>query len=223
VWGQHEAGWLAFYDAFTRFGLGDLTHPLDGITEVARAAGWWWPFRGAVLLTERPLAIHRDERNRLHAEAGPALVYPDGWGIHAWHGVRTEPWVTMTPAEQITAAQVTGERNQEVRRILVERIGAERYMELAGGKVVARDDWGTLWEAKAPLPMRVVEVLNSTPEPDGSTKTYWMRVPHTPERAITDRCVACGTDLAIVPKTPHEAIAWVYSVCDRDYQPVAMS
>jgi hypothetical protein len=203
--------------------LGDITHPLDGLTEVARSAGWWWPFRGAVLLTERPLAIHRDERNRLHAESGPALVYPDGWGIHAWHGVRVAPWVTETPAEAITADQVTGEANQEVRRVLVERIGAKRYMALAGGKVVSRDDWGTLWEAKAPVAMRVVEVVNSTPEPDGHSKIYWLRVPHTKQRAEADRCIACGGDLAIVPKTPHEAIAWAYSVCEPDYRPLVQT
>jgi hypothetical protein len=220
VYGQHDAGWLGYYDAFSRFGLSDLTHPLDGLSEVAKSAGWWWPFRGAVLLTERPLRIRRDERNRLHCEDGPAIVYPDGWGVWSWHGTRVPQEAIETPAELVTAKRISDEPNAEVRRALVERIGAERYMALAKAKVVGTDDWGKLWAATAPEPMRVVEVLNSTPEPDGSTKTYWLRVPHTKERAIVDHCLGCGTDLATVPQTPHAAIAWSFSCCTSCYQPV---
>jgi hypothetical protein len=223
VWGQHEAGWLAFYDTFAKLGLSDLTHPLDGLAEVARSAGWWWPFQGAVLLTERPLAIHRDARNRLHFEDGPAVIYPDGFGVWAWHGVRVDRAVIETPITSITAKQITGERNAEVRRVLVERIGAERYMALAKGKVVNRDDWGTLWEVSHPEPMRVVELVNSTPEPDGTSKVYWMRVPHTTERRDPDACVVCKADLAIIPATAHQAVAWSYSVCIDHYQPAVMT
>jgi len=143
--------------------------------------------------------------------------------VWSWHGVRVPRELIETPAHEITAERISGEVNQEVRRVLVERVGAERYMRLAGAKIVARDDWGTLWAATAPVPMRVVQVLNSTPEPDGSSKTYWLRVPETAERRIEDRCVACDRSLALVPKTPHEGIAWAYSVCDEHYQPAVMS
>jgi hypothetical protein len=147
-------------------------------------------------------------------------VYPDGWGVHAWHGVRVPAWVIETPPEDITAKQIADERNVEVRRVLVERIGTERYMALAGGTVVHRDDWGTLWAVREPVPMRVVQLVNSTPEPDGSSKVYWQRVPETTERRDPDRCLACGADLAIVPETAHQAVAWLSSVCADHYQPV---
>lgn len=46
---------------------------------VARTAGWWWPLRDLVMLTDRPHRLCRDGDGRLHADTGPALAYPVGW------------------------------------------------------------------------------------------------------------------------------------------------
>ncbi len=222
-WGQHDGSWLGWL-TFGRY-LGAKLEPaggldaLDGLCD----AGWWWPFEGVVVLTDRPTVLSRDERGRLHSESGPAICYADGWGIHAWHGVRVEPDVIETPADQITAKRLSSEKNAEVRRVLVERIGAERYMAIAKASKVATDDWGTLWAATTPEPMRVVELVNSTPEPDGHSKVYWIRVPETAERRDRDRCVGCDVDLAVVPQTPHQAVAWSYSCCTACYQPAVMT
>jgi len=197
------------------------------------SACWWWPHRDFVMVSDRPLAIHTeltDPRrprgrgsHRLHNADGPAIVWPDGFGVWSWHGVRAPRWVIETPIEGITAGQVVDEPNAEVRRVLIERIGTARYLSLAGGTLVARDDWGSLWDIARPDRMRVVELTNSTPGPDGIAKHTWHPVPHTSERAQADRCLACGSDLAIVPQTPREAVAWGYGVCVDDYRPSAQT
>jgi hypothetical protein len=53
--GQHEAPGLSDYAFFAR-AAPQLAGPerLRGLMLVARAAGWWWPFRGAAICTERP-------------------------------------------------------------------------------------------------------------------------------------------------------------------------
>jgi len=48
--------------------------------EVASSSGWWWPFKDVIILSERPTELHHYKR-RLHNCNGPALLYPDGWGI----------------------------------------------------------------------------------------------------------------------------------------------
>ncbi|MEV8388280.1 DUF6745 domain-containing protein, partial [Streptomyces chartreusis] len=53
VLGQHDAPWLAAFPA------GD--GPLDALTAVCRNAGWWWPYARVAVLSERPVALHRDE------------------------------------------------------------------------------------------------------------------------------------------------------------------
>src|SRR5262249_26965433 len=69
-------------------GVEEVRH-LRGPMELARSAGWWWwPHRDAVLLGERPESVRLDDQGRLHDPRGPALAYPDGWAVWAWHGVR---------------------------------------------------------------------------------------------------------------------------------------
>ncbi|MFJ7073685.1 DUF6745 domain-containing protein [Streptomyces sp. NPDC098781] len=84
--GQHDAEWLGFYDYFR--GPCSLAEAdrLSGLMRVARSAGRWWPFERVAVLTERPSVLHRDSRNRLHGEAGPAIAYPDGFAVLARHG-----------------------------------------------------------------------------------------------------------------------------------------
>ena len=130
AYGQHDANWLAFYDFFRSVGL-EAPARLRGQMEVARSAGWWWPFEGAVILTERPTEIHRNTDGRLHNEDGPALLYPDGWGIWALNGLRVDRQIIETP-ETLTAAQVRDERNAEVRRHMLGRYAGLRGSAAAG-------------------------------------------------------------------------------------------
>jgi hypothetical protein len=77
---------LAIFDVHRRaLGLA-YGGELAGMMRVARSAGWWWPFEHAVLLTERPTALHADEQHRLHRVDGPALSFADGWSVYAQHG-----------------------------------------------------------------------------------------------------------------------------------------
>nr|WSZ19526.1 hypothetical protein OH837_42580 [Streptomyces canus] len=86
--GQHGAEILAGWDYLRTCWSIDEADRLSGIMRVARSAGRWWPFENAVVLTERPTVLHRDDQGRLHCEAGPAVAYPDGFAVWAWHGVR---------------------------------------------------------------------------------------------------------------------------------------
>ena len=226
LWGQHDAGWLGWIDAFARLGI-DVSRA-DGLIGVARNSGWWWAFSDVVILTERPLVLHRDDRGRLHAESGPAIAYPDGFGIWAWHGVRVPQRIIEQP-ETITVADIDAEQNAEIRRVMIERYGMERFVRDAGARMAGRDDWGTLWVRDMPGddPLVVVEVVNSTPEPDGTSKRYTLRVP--PEfggKAKTIRVAYADDgegDERRVPRTPHAAIAWTFRLDPEAYVPAVMS
>jgi hypothetical protein len=201
VWGQHDAGWLAFYDFFGRAYKLKGTKRLEGLNEVARSAGWWWPFRNAVILTERPISLARDDEGRLHSESGAALLYSDGWGIWSVHGVRVSQQTVDAP-ETLTVAQILGEENAEVRRVMMERFGADRLMREANAEVVSQDDYGKLWRlpVEGDEPLVMVEVVNSTPEPSGEFKDYWLRVPPDVESA-------------------HGAVAWSFGMTVKSYRP----
>jgi hypothetical protein len=204
AYGSHEASWLSFYDTFERAGISGCER-LRGMGTVARSAGWWWPFAGAVILTERPERLERDDRGRLHSPTGMAIRYPDGFGVYAWHGVRVPAEVIERP-EMLDVARITNESNAEVRGVMLERYGLERYVRECGARVLDRSDYGTLWRAELPNdePLVLVEVENSTPEPDQSRKRYMIRVPPTIERA-------------------REAVSWSFGMGEQEYAPAAES
>lgn len=86
--GQHDVEWLAAWDYFRAHWSVAEADRLGGIMRVARSAGRWWPFEHAVILTERPTTLHRDDQGRPHRETGPAIAYRDGFAVWSWHGVR---------------------------------------------------------------------------------------------------------------------------------------
>jgi len=89
IYGQHDAGWLSQFDFFKRVGL-DCVNRLEGLSIVARNAGWWWAFSDTVVITERPVSITRNSDGKLHRLDEPAILYPDGFGVWVKDGVRVE-------------------------------------------------------------------------------------------------------------------------------------
>ena len=210
VYGSHDAAWLAFHRYFYEvLGLTDQTGSLSGLWELAQSAGWALPHQNVCWVSERHHILSRDDRGRLHCETGPACGYPDGWAIYAVHGVRVPRYVIEEPAT-IDVAHIGAETNAEVRRVMIERYrhgenvsGSAAYVRDAGAKRLDHDErFGTLWRRDLPNdePIVMIEVINSTPEPDGRFKRYWLRVP--PDT-----------------KTAHEAVAWTFGVPAKDYAP----
>jgi hypothetical protein len=182
-YGQHDSGWLAFYDVFT--GHVEGVNRLRGLKAVARdLGGWWWPFQRACIYTPRPVAVHRDAQYRLHAPGEMALSYPDGWGIYAWHGVPVPEHVIRAPLT-LTAEQITTEPNAEIRRVMLERFGYERYLHATGATKVQADDYGEVYRfsRRDDSDVVMVKVVNATPDPDGTFHDYWLRVPPTIQSA----------------------------------------
>jgi hypothetical protein len=169
ILGQHDAAWLGAFGA---------TEELAGLARIARSAGWWWAFEHVAILTERPTAIHRDNLGRLHHGDGPALSYPDGYGLHAWRGMPI-PAEVAAELPTLTFERVQAETNAEVRRVMLEHFGFERYLRESGAVKAHVDDFGTLWKVNVPgdEPLTMVEVVNGSPEPDGTFRTYFLRVP----------------------------------------------
>lgn len=64
----------------------DQDAALDDHVAICRSIGWWYPFADFCITTDRPEAIRRDSKGRLHAKDEPALLYRDGYALFATHG-----------------------------------------------------------------------------------------------------------------------------------------
>jgi len=137
----------------------------------------------------------RGDARRLHRADGPALE-SDVEVLYFWHGVLVDHHVIMNP-KTITREEIDAESNQEVRRVLIERFGYDKYMHNA--QVVHEDATGKLRkQIVGNDTICVVEVVNGTCEPDGSFKKYVLSVPPEITTAI-------------------EAVAWTYGLSAKEY------
>jgi hypothetical protein len=179
--------------------VGDLWDRALAYEATMESACWWYPHRDFVIVCERPSVIHRElvrpdvtrgwGSHRLHCATGPAVAWPDGWGVYSIHGVRV-PFKKRHIVEQpelITIADIETEANAELRRVMIDRYGPARYVVDSGARVVHElaPDHRQIGLRSARLlvkrvqddePIVYVDLLNSTPEPDGTTKRYMLRV-----------------------------------------------
>ncbi|MFE5614035.1 DUF6745 domain-containing protein [Streptomyces sp. NPDC056470] len=197
VLGQQDAAWLAAFD-----GRGER---LAGLAEVAAHAGWWWPYERVAVVCERPVELHRDEAGRLDRGDGPALAFRDGFALYAWRGMAV-PEEFLAGLGGLTPERIRAEENAELRRVMLEYYGYERYLAESGAVPVGRDEAGVLWriELVDDEDVVMVEVVNATPEPDGTFRTYWLRVPP-------------GTTSA------REGVAWTFGLDATAYEPAVQT
>jgi hypothetical protein len=183
VYGQHDASWLSFYNYFNKeCGLYEETKLLDGLIELAESAGWWLPCKDICFVSERHSMLNRDNEGRLHNTNGPAFMYPDGFCGYYYHGVKVPEFVITEP-NKITPQLIDQESNIEVRRVMLQIYGEERYLT-AGNYEVLDEDKDQFGRPRRLLrkqngedePIVKVEVINSSLELDGSYKTYYLSV-----------------------------------------------
>jgi hypothetical protein len=197
--GQHDAGWLGFYDFFARaMGLSVETRVLRSQSQIAVSAGWWLPHERLCWVAERPRSISQDEDGVLHHPSGPAIAFRDGWLLHAWRGTLVpRNWIerpeTLTPKTALTHP------NLEQRRAACEILGWDAVLGSLNVRTVQANDDPGIGE--------LVDV--DIPE---IGRERFLRV-------------TCGTGRRFaLPVPPHvttalEANAWTYGLDAEAYKP----
>jgi hypothetical protein len=218
AWDIHK-----YHFAKERLGLNvnvEMSTKIEAAVEIARSCCLWWNHQDVVVMSERPTVIALDDSDNLHSVSGPAFCYGDKLRKYMIHGIEVEPQIVKDPDNYLTPARIEQEHNAEVRRTLLDLYGSERYLRQTGAQVIHEGRHGRrLWwrmpnenrrvargmEADSIFtnsnePLVMVEVKNSTPEPDGSIKIYFLRVaPHI--------------------RNADEAVAWTFGLTLAEYEP----
>jgi hypothetical protein len=139
VYGQHDANWLAFYEFFRVVcGLTDQTEKLNGLTALARSAGWAIPHANVCWVSERHQLLARNPEGRLHSLGGPAVLYPDGWAIYAVNGTRV-PSEWIEKKGELDAKTALTWQNIEQRRAAAEILGWGRILQELQPRSIDKD------------------------------------------------------------------------------------
>lgn len=162
-------------------------------------------FQNVCFAVRMPVVANVDERFGLHCVDGPAVEFADGFKIYAFNGVRIPANVVERP-QSVKLEEIDKEANVEVRRIMIQRYGLSRYLEDSGAVQIDADDCGVLYKKALAHdePIVVVKVTNPTPEPDGTHKEYFLRVPP-------------------YISTARAAVAWTFDMKSDDYEPIVQS
>ena len=197
--GGQDGDSLEFLSFADRMGM-DLP-ATKGVLALSREASWWWVFDKVAIVTYRPLMLLLDSEDRLHNNSGPAIEYNDSWCIYARVG-KFIPERVVHFAHRKNLLEIEREQNIEVRRHLIEIYGVEQYLKDAEAVKIDEDSCGVLYRKDFLLdePLKMVKVLNSSPEPDGTYKYYYLRVP---------------PDMM----TAREAVAWTFGMTADEYHP----
>ena len=172
---------------------------VDEVERLALNAGWAYGLHGLAFVCERPQGIWLDDLGRLSRLDGPAMRYGDGFAIYAVAGQVVEPHVVTQP-DQISIEEIDAQANTEVRRLMLQRFGYPRFLAETRARMAHEDDTGRLWQRRLAndTGWAMVEVVNGTPEPDGSHRHYFLQVPPW--------CASA-----------REAVAWTYGLTADDY------
>lgn len=92
---------------------------------------------GCVYAIPFPKCYMNQNRN-VHNSSGPAIIWHDGEKAYYLNGVKVTQEIVETPAEGLDPHILLEERNAEVRREIVRKIGIERVCDTLKAKVIDR-------------------------------------------------------------------------------------
>jgi len=212
LYGSLDAYWIAFYDFFREAESVklDVIPGVEPLLQIARNCGWWWPYDEVCVITEKPIGIHYDQAGRLHAEDGRAIDYADKWGVFNWHGYRipnSHHWI-IAESDKLNPKVIEAEQNAELRRVMLEKFGYDRWFEERGAKELSKDVDGAGNERrllKTTLggdEVTILHVINSSLEPDDTRREFFLGAmpgAKTPAEAV-------AMSFGVVPKKFKEAV-----------------
>jgi hypothetical protein len=174
---------------------------LDAWISLIKAAPWYAFFENACFVGVSPNEIVLDNRLRISNADGPAIVYADGFKVWLIEGMLAPRNLVESP-QSLTLEEIDAEANVALRRMMIEAYGMSRYLLDSEAMLIHSDEFGDLYrkELAGDEPLVVVCVTNKTPEPDGTYKKYFLRIPPT-------------------ISTAKEAVAWTFEQQTEEYMP----
>jgi len=137
--GNNDVSYIAIHDYYVSTGVIEDTPASIALKNIAKTLGWFIPFENACVVSEMPTEICLNEAGQLHKDGGMALRYADGYGLYRLNGVEVSEHIAVTPADQLDPKLIISEKNVEVRREILRKIGTERAVNALSTKTLHAD------------------------------------------------------------------------------------
>ena len=88
------------------------------------------------IVSDFPEEIHINNNNQPHCETGPSHRWKDGFSLFYLNGVQVPEWLVMTSSEKIDPQKAIDEKNTDVQREIIRKIGPEKMLKKLGAKTL---------------------------------------------------------------------------------------
>lgn len=176
--GNQLASWASYISFFRHIAKLDIDYSKwHYYEEFCKINGPCILHKNFAIVSDRPELLTVNATNQPHAANGPFCKWRDGSAMYAVGGVRVPAWIIRRP-QDLSVDDIGKETNAEIRRVMLDIYGKDKYIIDSKVEAIHSDDFGTLYvkEQEGDEPLMMVKVINSTPEPDGTYKEYWLRV-----------------------------------------------
>ena len=141
-WGQQEAYWICFY-LFAKI-IRVKYKPEDyklllKYLAIAKNSFWYYPFKNVCIIVRKPKTVKLNAQERKHCDGGPAVEFHNGFTLWALNDVVVSKEIAETPAEKLDPGLILKEKNVEIRRELLRKIGVERFLTHTHSKTIDKE------------------------------------------------------------------------------------
>jgi hypothetical protein len=127
--------WCGYYDYGKYIGVGFDKENYDLFMNFNSEIQFIIPYKKIAFISEKPTEIHW-KNARLHNEKGLAVGYADDYGLYCLNGITVPEWLVNTPAKQIDPKKALEEKNVDVQREIIRKVGAERILKATNAKEI---------------------------------------------------------------------------------------
>lgn len=146
LWGCMDIYWIGYLQFLASIdGVEadqDKLELLEVWGDIANSISWWYVVdETTCIMCDRPAEVHWNDSGVLHCETDMAVKFRDGWGLYSYEGVRipkNKSFIITNP-EQITVETINSEENAEIKRIMSQQMGINKFLDESGAEVVHMD------------------------------------------------------------------------------------
>lgn len=197
----YDSGWTSFYMFFEKIGVDFSDIPEWAEWKKLMDIGLYGCllFENVAIGVIRPALVKTTESGHLHNESGPAVAWKDGTCQYFLNGINVPKWLIETDAGKIDPMLAFNEKNVDVQREIIRKIGAERMLNGSGAKTIdtfvdSHTNGGNEYQLKKLVVGSISRKYLYFEHASMPGVFYAQPVPSTIERAIHARAWILGMD-----------------------------
>ena len=142
-WSNIDIYWLSFYIFPQRYMNIDygksFNEDLIKLFEFQKNIGYVFYHKNICFISEKPIEINK-KGIQLHADKKPSVLFADGYCLWTLNGVKVPRNIVESDPEDIDVNLIFKEKNVEVRREILRKIGINRVIRENKSKILDRTD-----------------------------------------------------------------------------------